>query len=163
MWKEKQMDFTPITTQEEFDAAIKSRLEREKNKYSEQLAEFDAVKTELADAKKQVGDLTGALNDAKEKISKHDSEIAERDSKIAAYETASVKTRVAHEMGLSFDAVDFLQGNDEESIRKSAESLKTLVGAAHVAPRAGEQELSNDGDAKKNAELKEMVSKLRKG
>lgn len=38
-------------------------------------------------------------------------------------------------MGLGLDALDFIQGDDEEAIRKSAESLKALVGK-NVAPLA---------------------------
>ena len=49
-------DFTPIETQEQFDAAIKDRLGREKAKYSEQLAGFEETKTKLSEAEKQIAD-----------------------------------------------------------------------------------------------------------
>ena len=56
-------------------------------------------------------------------------------SKVQAYETASVKTKVALEMGLPYQMADRLTGTDEESIRKDAEAMVGLIGAQKpVAP-----------------------------
>lgn len=150
-------DFTVIETQEQFDAAIKDRLGREKAKFAEQIAGFEETKSELDAAKKQIADLTDALTAANEKISGFNEQIAERDNKIADYATRAAKTQIAHEMGLSFDAIDFLKGDTEDDIRKSAESLKNLVGAQKVAPLA-----SNDGAAidPKDAALRGMLNDL---
>ena len=64
-------------------------------------------------------------------------------------------------MGLSYDAVDFLQGSTEEEIQKSAESLKDLVGTK-TAPLAAEAPIpGNDKDAKSVA-LRSMVRDLAK-
>ena len=150
-------DFTVIETQEQFDAAIKDRLGREKAKHAEELAGYDETKAKLSDAEKQIAELTDALTAANEKISGFGDQIAERDSKIADYATRAAKTQIAHEMGLSFDAIDFLKGDNEDEIRKSAESLKSLVGASKVAPLA-----SNDGaklDPKESA-LRGMLQDL---
>ena len=150
-------DFTVIETQEQFDAAIKDRLSREKAKYSEQLAGYDETKAKLTDAEKQIADLTEALTAANEKVSGFNEQIAERDKKIADYATRAAKTQIAHEMGLSFDAIDFLKGETEDDIRKSAESLKNLVGVQKVAPLA-----SNDGANldPKEAALRGMLQDL---
>ena len=151
-------DFTVIETQEQFDAAIKDRLSREKAKYSEQLAGYDETKAKLTDAEKQIADLTEALTAANEKVSGFNEQIAERDKKIADYATRAAKTQIAHEMGLSFDAIDFLKGETEDDIRKSAESLKNLVGVQKVAPLA-----SNDGANldPKEAALRGMLQDLK--
>ena len=151
-------DFTVIETQEQFDAAIKDRLGREKAKYSEQLAGFEETKTKLSEAEKQIADLTEALNAANEKVSGFDAQIKEKDSKLAEYATRAAKTQIAHEMGLSFDAIDFLKGETEEEIRSSAESLKNLVGAQKVATLA-----SNDGANldPKEAALRGMLQDLK--
>ena len=150
-------DFTVIETQEQFDAAIKDRLGREKAKFAEQLAGYDETKVKLSDAEKQIADLTEALTAANEKVSGFNEQIAERDKKIADYATRAAKTQIAHEMGLSFDAIDFLKGETEDDIRKSAESLKNLVGAQKVAPLA-----SNDGANldPKEAALRGMLQNL---
>ena len=84
-------------------------------------------------------------------------QLTEKEGKIAKYEIDSVKTRIAREFGLSYEAIGFLQGEDEETIKKSAESLKTLVGAGGGAP------LFNPEPAKDNSKdqaLLEMLSKL---
>ena len=150
-------DFTVIETQEQFDAAIKDRLGREKAKFAEQLAGYDETKAKLSDAEKQIADLTEALTAANEKVSGFNEQIAERDKKIADYATRAAKTQIAHEMGLSFDAIDFLKGETEDDIRKSAESLKNLVGVQKVAPLA-----SNDGANldPKEAALRGMLQNL---
>jgi hypothetical protein len=79
------------------------------------------------------------LNEANEKITNHENDLAERDTKIKAYETRSVKMRIANEAGLSYEAIDFLQGDDEESIRKSADVLKGLVGKQPAPPLASKE------------------------
>ena len=53
-------------------------------------------------------------------------DIADRDSKIKGYEVSAMKHRIAHESGLSYDAVDFLQGSDEDTIRASADKFKNV-------------------------------------
>lgn len=149
-------EFKVIETQEQFDNAIKSRLEREKNKYSEQLKELDDLKTELEKANTKISDLNEKLATAKEKITQNDSEIAERDAKIKSYELHSEKMRIAQDYGFSYEAIDFLQGEDEESIRKSADSLKNLVGTK-VAPLAvNEPKIVNE----REAGLKELLHNL---
>ena len=50
--------------------------------------------------------------------------------------------------GLSFDAVDFLQGNDEETIRASADKFKSIMGRTHTSPEfKNEPDVSNERDA----------------
>lgn len=122
-------DFKTIETQEQLDSILKARLDREDAKHAKQLAEIEEKnKQQLAEAQKQIGELTEALNTVKESTKAYDEQIAERDAKIKDYELRSIRTQTAHELGLSFEAVDFLRGDDPESIRASAEALKSLVG-----------------------------------
>ncbi|MBQ8559055.1 MAG: DUF4355 domain-containing protein [Tyzzerella sp.] len=126
-------NFKPIETQEELDTVIGERLKREretvKKEYEGFLSPDDA-------AKKYAGYLSPEDEKKKYKDYLSPEEAAKKDAKIKGYETDSVKTRIANELGLSYDAVGFLKGEDEESIRKSAEILKGLVGAAAPAPLA---------------------------
>ena len=122
-------DFKIIESQEQLDSVIKARLEREDAKHAKQIAEIEEKnKKQLAEAQKQIGELTEALNTVKESAKAYDEQIAERDAKIKDFELRSLRTQTAHELGLSFEAVDFLKGDDPESIRASAEALKSLVG-----------------------------------
>lgn len=132
-------DFTPIETQEQFDAAIGERLKREREtqekKYSGYVSPDDfAIKSKEYETK--IGELNKSITDANEKLAGYDKQIEERDARLKAYETDSVKTRIAHETGLSYDAIKFLQGDNEESIRQSAQSLKSLCGGIQVPPLA---------------------------
>ena len=100
-----------------------------------------------------------ALKEANDKIAGHNKELADRDTKIKSYESHSVKSRIAHEAGLSYAAVDFLQGDDEESIRKSAEALKLLVGKQAAAPLASTE--SSGAASDQDALLKQTLRKMK--
>ena len=156
-------EFKVIETQEQFDSAIKGRLEREKSKYTEQIAELESkLNDQTSEMQKQISDLTNALNTAKEEKAAFDTAIAEKDAKLKEYELHSVKTQVAHEMGLSFDAVDFLQGTDENEIRKSAEALKGLVGKK-TAPLANpEAEPANTPESRRQTAFAQLSRDLQK-
>ncbi len=155
--------FKIIETQEQFDSAIKGRLEREKSKYDAQIADLEGrMQKQTDELQKQIGELTTALNTAKEEKVAFDTMIAEKDAKLKEYELHSVKTQVAHELGLSFDAVNFLQGSDADEIRKSAESLKELVGTKTAPLAAAEVPVANDVNAAKDAALRTMVRNLEK-
>jgi len=147
-------DFTPINTQEEFDKAISARINREREKYSDWLSPdkvkegfvpVDAVNQMKADYEKQIADLNGSADESAKKYEEYDKQIAERDARIKGFETASMKTRVALEMGLPYGAAEFLKGEDEAEIRKSAEALKSLQAPAPVAPTFKDS-ASNDTD-----------------
>lgn len=138
-------EFKVIETQEQLDEILKERLKRERETTRK---EFEGFLSPSDVAEKYKGYLSP--DDVKEKYKDHLSpeEVAKLNSKIKGYETDSVKTRIAHETGLSYEAIEFLRGEDEDSIRKSAESLKGLVGATNVAPLAStEQNLGSATDA----------------
>ena len=126
-------EFKVIETQEQFEERLKDRLKRERESVRK---EYEGFLSPSDVAERYKGFLSP--DDVKEKYKNHLSpdEVEKLNSKIKGYETASVKTRIAHETGLSYEAIEFLKGDDEDSIRKSAESLKGLVGINNVAPLA---------------------------
>lgn len=155
-------EFKIIETQEQFDSAIKGRLERERSKYDAQITELESkLKGQTEEAQKQISELTAALNAAKEEKGGFDKILAEKDATIKNYELHSVKTQVAHEFGLTYESVEFLQGSTEEEIRKSAESLKNLVGVK-TAPLAAETPIAKDGPEAKDAALRSMLRSMKK-
>lgn len=130
-------EFTPINTQEEFDAAISSRLKRERESLTKSITQKfaddgylspDDVAKLKAGYDKQIGDLNSAVDAATKKSAAFEKSIAEKNAAIKKYETASVKARVAHETGLPYELSGRLSGETEEEIRKDAESLVKLVG-----------------------------------
>lgn len=153
------MEFTPIQTQEELNAVISARLKEEKSRNEKKYADFispDDFTTKTADMTKQIADLQKALKDANEKNSANDSLLAERDATIKQYELNAIKTKVSAEKGFSYDAIEFLKGNNEEEIRNSADALNSLIGT-RTAP------LANPDGANANSEqaaLKGMLNNL---
>lgn len=134
-------EFTPINTQEEFDAAISARLKRERERY----ADYDEIKGKVGTLETQVSTLTGE----KEAL----------EQKVAGYEASSVKMRIAQELGIPSAMADRLTGDNEEAIRKDAESMAALFKSAQgAAPLyTTEQPAATDN----SAALAEMLHSLR--
>lgn len=153
-------EFVAITSQEQLDAVIGDRLKRSEEKWQKKYEGYispDDFNAKTSDLQKQLTDATNALDGASKKIATHEKEIAERDSKIKGYEVSALKHRIAHDNGLSYDAVDFLQGEDEESIKASADKFKTLMGKSHSTPEfKNEPEVSNSN----NASIKKLAQSL---
>lgn len=156
-------EFTPITTQEQLDSIIGDRLKRGKATTIKELQEAgwmskDDIAKVKAGYEKQLADMATAADEQTKKLAKYEKDLTDRDAKIKSYETASVKARIAHEEGLSYDAIQFLQGEDEESIKASADSLITLMGSAKPNPAP----LANpDGTSGANADYKTLLHNLR--
>ena len=127
----RMSEFKPITTQEEFDAAIKERLSREKAKYSD----YDQLKSRVTELETENVDLKSTIEATNQSKADTDKQLEELQSKIAGYETASLRTRVALQHGLPYDLADRLQGTDEESFKADAERLAGYMKRAQlVAP-----------------------------
>ena len=148
-------EFKPITTQEEFDAAIKERLSREKAKYSD----YDQLKSLVEDLKKENVDLKSTIEADRQSKVDADKQLEEMQSQIAGYETASLRTRVALQYGLPYDLADRLQGTDEESLKADAERLAGFMKSKESIPplKTNEPSLGDD----KDAALKGMLHKMR--
>ncbi|MDO4800615.1 MAG: DUF4355 domain-containing protein [Prevotellaceae bacterium] len=152
-------EFSAITTQEELDAVIGDRLRRSEEKWQKKFEGFmspDDVTAKTSELEKQISDLTNALDGANKKAAAHEKELAERDSKIKGYELSATKHKVAHELGLAYDAIGFLQGEDEESIKASGEALKNLVGAKHSSVEFNNEPNTNN----KNDSIKKLAQSL---
>ena len=91
-------DFTPITTQEQFEAIMKDRLERERTSVAKKYEGYTSP-TDLEQIRKDYDTQISTLSKDAEKNAKkyadYDKQIAERDTRLKHYETASVKTRIA--------------------------------------------------------------------
>ena len=124
-------EFKPITTQEEFDAAIKGRLSREKEKYGD----YDQLKSRVAELKTENVGLKSTIEATNQSKADADKQLEDLQNKIAGYEMASLRTRVALQHGLPYDLADRLQGTDEESFKADAERLVGYIKKSQpVAP-----------------------------
>lgn len=152
-------EFNPITTQAEFDAAIANRLERQEKSIAARYegampkADVDALK---AGYEKAVADLKAQIEQANGDKAASEERLTEALAKIKGYETDSVKTRIALEVGLPYGMAGRLAGETAEDIRKDAEKLKAMF-KAPVAPLANPE--SPPADPKQTA-LLELARKL---
>lgn len=133
-------DFTVIETQEQFEQAVEERLNAEREKYSGYLSPDDVAekyKDYLSPdevEKKYTGYISAEA-------------AAEKDTKIKRYEQQAVRTKVAKELGLSYEAADFIKGDNEEEMKKSAEALKGILGKNQAPPlRSNETGQGSDKD-----------------
>ena len=131
-------DFTPITTQAEFDAAIAERLSRQEKsvmaRFEGAIPKADADKLK-AGYEAQIEELKRQIETATSAQAASEQQLTDALSKCRAYESASVKTRIALECGLPYGMAGRLSGETEEEIRRDAESLRGMMKPA-AAPLA---------------------------
>ena len=155
-------EFTPINTQEELDKVIGSRLKREREtvteKYEGRLSENGKKIKELEDKN---GTLSSQLEEADKKNKDFEAQIAERDGKIKGYESSAMKVKVAREVGLPYEAAERLTGEDEDAIRKDAESLKAIIGSGKPAPQRKSSEGNYGPDSEIEAGLKRTLDSMK--
>ena len=154
-------EFTPITNQEEFDAKIKERLERERNSVTKQFANWISPE----DNAKQVAEYQKQIEEIKASHSEDSKTIETLTTQVKAYETANIKSQVAYELGLPYGMASRISGETEEDIRKDAESLKELIGTTKPqAPQAATEPriTQNPENAIENAAYKKLLSTIKK-
>lgn len=139
-------DFTPITTQEEFDAAIGARLKRERETTAAKYADYEELKNKVGSLETQVTTLTGEKDAL--------------DKKIKGYETNSVKMRIAQELNIPASMAERLTGETEEDIRKDAESMASVFKSVQGPAPLYNPTTQPAADDKKAA-LAEMLNNLR--
>ena len=114
---------------------------------------------ELNDKNTELGN---SLKNAEEERDKAKNEMTGLESKVKAYETASVKSRIAHELGIPYELANKLSGETEEEIRKDAEALKPFVTQKKTAPlRDPESGDSGSGDTTRDS-MKKLVENMKK-
>ena len=147
------MDFKPIETQEDFDAAIKARLERERTKISEQFADYDELKAKASKLDALESKNNEELDAANARIKELETAAKERSHED---ELSKLKAKIADETGVP---ADLINGTDEESMTAFA---KKIADFAHV-PEAPEVpangEFSNDGQGADSA-MRDFVRQL---
>lgn len=127
-------------TQEELDEVLKERLGRAEKKHADEIAKKDA---EIEKLNKNFTELKQSYSSYDEEKAKTAQEIDELKVKIKGYETASAKRKIADELGLDSNAVEFISGETEEEMKESAEKLKKLTVSA-VPPLATVEHESGD-------------------
>ena len=146
-------DFTPITTQAEFDAAIAERLSRQEKSIR---AQFDGMMP-AGDVEKLKAGYEETITGLKKQADEAAGQIADLTAKVGRYESDSVKTRIALEMGLPLGMASRLAGDTEDAIRRDAEALRGMMKPA-AAPLANPEPSSGDS---KSAALAGLLRSVR--
>lgn len=147
--------FQPITDQETLNNIIKDRLRRERESTEKRFEGFISPE----DHQKALAEANKAFDDYKKAHEGDEQMIADLTAKNKSYETASLKSRIAHEVGLSYEWINRINGEDEKSIREDAESIKKLVGTGSVLMPTKQPEPST-GD-EKSAALRSVLDSIK--
>ena len=148
--------FKPIETQEELDKIIKARLERDRETTAKRFEGYISPE----EHQKAMDTANKAFDDYKKAHEGDEATIKDLTAKNKAYETASLKSRIAHEVGLSYEWIGRISGDDEKSIREDAESLKKLVGSGQTVVLPTKNPEANE-NTKDNA-YKQVLSGITK-
>lgn len=134
-------EFKPITTQEEFDAAIKGRLARSEKAIRAEYSEYEELKTREAAYKQQIEDLT-----------------KERD------EAVLKRSRIlyAHLCGLDPEDADRLNGKTPEEIANDALDWAISIRMRRKPQPAGSHDGGNNYNVAANQDRLALLRRLRK-
>lgn len=155
-------EFKVIETQEEFDAAIKDRIDRLNKKHECEVAEYAAYKTKNEELTKQIEELNQKFSGFDEKAKAYDDEIAalkskndelsgllsEKNKTIHEYELDKTRLNIAAEFNIPSNALNFLQGDTEDAIRESAKQLKSVIGVSEPITVVPSSESAKDSGQK---------------
>lgn len=153
-------EFKVIESQEEFDARIKDRIERAKEKAIEDYKieikkTIDDLKSENSSLKNEVAGYKESLEEVKGK----DEIIKGLNEKISAFERAEVKRNIALEYGLPFKLAEKISGDDEDSMKKDAEVMAKYFSESKKSYEPPLKSYENKVDEKDQA-LKKLLDGL---
>lgn len=116
-------EFKVIETQEQLNAIIKARLDREKEKYSD----YDTLAEKIKNLETENTSLKQTITEKETSVSTNLTRISELEKDVTSWKQKSLKQQIAMKNGLPFDLADRLQGDSEESLNEDAERLASLV------------------------------------
>lgn len=155
-------EFKPINTQEEFDAAIKDRIERAERSVEQKYADYGKLKdqiTKLEADKKALETRISGFDQEKAEVQK---KLDEATQKTKDLEKDAMKTNAAIAAGLPLDLRNRLTGETEEEIKADAENLVKIVGAGSGMNLPGfhgnDQGDGNEKDVAFKGMLKDLIN-----
>ena len=129
-------EFKVIETQEQLNAIIKARLDREKEKY----ADYDQLAEKIKKLETENTSLKQTITDKETSESTTASKIAALEKDVTTWKQKSLKQQIAMKNGLPFDLADRLQGDSEESLNEDAERLASLVNVKNYTQPLADKE-----------------------
>nr|DAU03528.1 MAG TPA: major capsid protein [Caudoviricetes sp.] len=129
-------EFKVIETQEQLNAIIKARLDREKEKY----ADYDQLAEKIKNLETENSNLKQTITDKETSESTSLTRISELEKDVTTWKNKSLKQQIAMKNGLPFDLADRLQGDSEESLNEDAERLASLVNVKNYTQPLADKE-----------------------
>lgn len=129
-------EFKVIETQEQLNAIIKARLDREKEKY----ADYDQLSEKIKKLETENTSLKQTITDKETSESASLTRISELENDVTTWKQKSLKQQIAMKNGLPFDLADRLQGDSEESLNEDAERLASLVNVKNYTQPLADKE-----------------------
>lgn len=123
--------------------------------------EFNKKNDELKAAETRLTGLETANTALESKKTEWETQLAEANGKIKAFETAALKSRIAHEAGLPYDLAGRLTGDTEEAIKADAEKLSALFKSAKPKEPLKDTEPQNIGGI--DAAYKQLLKQIDEG
>jgi hypothetical protein len=148
-------EFTPINTQDEFDAAIKDRLARQESKIRGEYADYDNLKKQADTWAEEKQSYEKTIADSKTAFDDLNQKYTDATGKIAQYETDALKTKIAIESGLPVGMFSYLKGSTEEEIKQSAEELGKFTKGSQVLPLANPEGEPSKNDFERTGKVNE--------
>ena len=140
------MEFTPIETQEQFDAMVKDRVERAKKstakEFEAQLKDLESIKEQLTSKETELDGLRAKIADLSDEKTKNDESYQSALKELSTVKLDALKQKIAIEEGVPLEMANRLNGEDEESLRADAKAVKGFMGS-RVAPGFNNE---NSGD-----------------
>lgn len=139
-------DFTPIESQEQLDKIIGERLSRDRESRKKEYEGYVSPADYAAKCKEYDSTIEGlkkTIEDGKAVAT----ELEDYKTQVKKYEIGSVKTKVAHELGIPYEMAERLRGETEEDIRKDAEALKGMFPKKPAPPLRSDETPANQSQA----------------
>lgn len=150
-------EFKVIETQEQFDAMVKDRLDRERAKtekeFKDKLLEKENTITSL---QSENASMKSTIEDQVNK----DEVIKNLESEIENFKLSDLKTKTAIEYGLPYSLSSRLQGTTPEELKADAENLSKYVRQSTTPPLKNLEEGNVDP---KTEAYRSFVNNLNKG
>lgn len=149
-------EFKVIETQEQLNAIIKARLDREKEKY----ADYDTLTEKIKKLETENSNLKQTITDKETSESTSLTRISELEKDVITWKQKSLKQQIAMKNGLPFDLADRLQGDSEESLNEDAERLASLVNVKNYTQPLADKEPNFESKGT-DAAWREVVKNLK--
>ena len=158
-------EFTPITTQEEFDKAIQKRLAQKEREMTENFKEYMSpsdVKELRAECERKIKDAQDAVKVVEDKLKAKDLTVSEITKRAEVAEGKLLKNKIAYENRLPLELASRLIGETEDELKADAQKLASLVRPSS-APPLKTTDISGGTTTKADAGLMQLLGQLNAG